>query len=1086
MKGRPILGVLVLLLLGWGQSALAATEVAGVIEGDTVWTLAESPFLITEHVYFSPIEPGATLTIEPGVTVEFVDGSSLNVFGDLVVNGTPDNKVQFTSSDSSNWEVNVFDASDTQLNNLDISNSDWGISVFNSKVSANSVSILDGDGSFFMQDSEATVNNIQVESGDVMLFDSNTTLTDVVMGDGMVLVDGGQLSLSGLTSSEGFLGIFNTTASLSNINISNVVHGPAVLFGNTTTTASQLNLQNVALGVEIYDNSNVTLNGLQAHTITNGPAVLVGDSEARVNDSVLNNGVNLGINISGSSVVEISDVSVTNFAGPGIQSSGVSFTGSDLLLSNNLFGFINSSLATINNSKIENNTIIGVVHAGESTFNIANSLIAGNGVAGADSSGLIPLDARGNYWGDPSGPLHDTINPEGFGNAVMGNAVIEPWLTEYCEANCHSNIMFLPGIMSSRLYEDGEQLWEPGLFMEDEEFEALYLNESGKSVSPDIYTEDVLDNGYAYGKFVEDLAELKIDGTINDYEAVPYDWRLSMEDVLSTGTKREDGTIIYGTSETEPYIESTLRRLAANSKSGKVTIVAHSNGGLVTKALINKLDNESAALIDQVIFVGVPQLGTPQAIGALLHGYNAGLPDVYPFILSAERSRDLAINMPMIYQLMPFADYYDGEGVEVHTPYITFEDGVATQLLIDRYGYAVTPNELQDFLSGAEGRISAPYNDLANPINANAVLLADSLAMQSEIDSSWQAPDGIKVHQIAGIGEGTLAGIRYKTIQKCVSSTFGVCHERAPALSYEPVTVIDGDGTVVVPSALAMSETDTERWWVDLYASNIERFRFGPLKNKHADLLEIDELRDLIFENLIFNTANVIPTYLYSEQPSTQDKERLVFTLHSPLKLSAVGSDGNVVNEKEVTMPGSTYVRYGEVQVLTVPATTEFTILLTGERDGSFTLEMEEFIDNESIATSTFAAIPSGTSTRATISFDRGTLEDAGVLQIDHNGDSVIDFSYSPVIGETVYEPDPVVAIETSSGGGRSKPKGQVLGATTDVKNLTSDLMRIQSLAILLISLKNQISGQQYTEIENRLRYLLSTVLIHLNTRGEV
>src|SRR5690606_32057386 len=109
---------------------------------------------------------------------------------------------------------------------------------------------------------------------------------------------------------------------------------------------------------------------------------------------------------------------------------------------------------------------------------------------------------------------------------------------------------------------------------------------------------------------------------------------------------------------------------------------------------------------------GVPQLGTPQAIGSLLHGYNAGLPEIYPFVLSPERARDLALNMPMIYQLMPFSDYYNGEGASVATPYVTFEDGPATQAFIDRYGYAITPDELEDFLNGAEGRDQVAYDDL--------------------------------------------------------------------------------------------------------------------------------------------------------------------------------------------------------------------------------------------------------------------------------------------------------------------------------------------------------------------------------------
>jgi len=40
------------------------------------------------------------------------------------------------------------------------------------------------------------------------------------------------------------------------------------------------------------------------------------------------------------------------------------------------------------------------------------------------------VDARGNYWGDPSGPQHPTSNPLGLGNPVGDNVLFDPWLGE--------------------------------------------------------------------------------------------------------------------------------------------------------------------------------------------------------------------------------------------------------------------------------------------------------------------------------------------------------------------------------------------------------------------------------------------------------------------------------------------------------------------------------------------------------------------------------------------------------------------------------------------------------------------------------
>ncbi|MBE0520427.1 hypothetical protein IBX35_05235 [Candidatus Bathyarchaeota archaeon] len=67
----------------------AATYVEGPIIQDTVWTLVDSPFIVSEDVI---IYPDVTLTIEPEVEVEFGGDFSLIVEGRLVANGTTDSE----------------------------------------------------------------------------------------------------------------------------------------------------------------------------------------------------------------------------------------------------------------------------------------------------------------------------------------------------------------------------------------------------------------------------------------------------------------------------------------------------------------------------------------------------------------------------------------------------------------------------------------------------------------------------------------------------------------------------------------------------------------------------------------------------------------------------------------------------------------------------------------------------------------------------------------------------------------------------------------------------------------------------------
>jgi hypothetical protein len=77
------------------------------------------------------------------------------------------------------------------------------------------------------------------------------------------------------------------------------------------------------------------------------------------------------------------------------------------------------------NSIIENG--VGVQIGGG--YSWTTHLIENNDIMG-NAQGLIfqggaggTVNATNNYWGDPSGPYHESVNPEGLGNSVNGNGV---------------------------------------------------------------------------------------------------------------------------------------------------------------------------------------------------------------------------------------------------------------------------------------------------------------------------------------------------------------------------------------------------------------------------------------------------------------------------------------------------------------------------------------------------------------------------------------------------------------------------------------------------------------------------------------
>ena len=92
----------ILVIMIWAAITItvnAQTNVHGGIYNNTTWTLANSPYVVTDTIV---VFPGVTLTIEPGVTVKFEDGKYVEVRqGSLIASGTASDSITITSNSAS-------------------------------------------------------------------------------------------------------------------------------------------------------------------------------------------------------------------------------------------------------------------------------------------------------------------------------------------------------------------------------------------------------------------------------------------------------------------------------------------------------------------------------------------------------------------------------------------------------------------------------------------------------------------------------------------------------------------------------------------------------------------------------------------------------------------------------------------------------------------------------------------------------------------------------------------------------------------------------------------------------------------------
>ncbi|MEX0917928.1 MAG: hypothetical protein WDZ93_02130 [Candidatus Paceibacterota bacterium] len=628
--------------------------------------------------------------------------------------------------------------------------------------------------------------------------------------------------------------------------------------------------------------------------------------------------------------------------------------------------------------------------------------------------------------------------------------------SEYDE--CCSSVVFLPGIKGSVLGKDGlvgnDTLWPPTAGSND--LGQLALNGDGSSTES-VYVDGILNDfkgSSVYQPFSNYADELVSTGAIEEWKSLPYDWRLAPETIIADGVQTAEGVV--------DLIEE-IKEVADDSQTGKVTIVGHSMGGIMGKAIIREMESRGLEnLFDNFVMVGSPQLGTPQAVASLLHGDGEGIPNYSDLrkvsndlIVSSKEVRLIAQNMQSSYNLLPSRKYFD----TITDPVILFDAlSQHTQEWHAKWGYAVSNYEsVSEFLTGSGVARSDPAaDDLNTPtiLSANLLSNADSL---HDTQDDYSMPENIDVVQIVGWGLPTVKGVLYT--------------EEHDELTYHPQFTPEGDGVVIYTSADAYDDAET-------YYFNQQEFKEQTgTDTSHAYLLNAAPIQSAL-ASLISNESIIASDVLVSTKPDTSFFDgMLLVSAHSPVLLGVYDGSGNFtgVKDNEVLegIDGSTYLIYGESQYIFVPEGGEYTFVYEGTGTGSTTIRIAQFSENTTEELAVYPDIDTTASTTATFVIGDET---SPVIEVDIDGDGTVDVLVSATGDVTVPEASEEDEVDTedetgseasSGGGGRrssSAPTPQVAGISTS-SSLYLEAKIVQLLTELvalyeeLVAMRVQISS---------------------------
>lgn len=417
----------------------------------------------------------------------------------------------------------------------------------------------------------------------------------------------------------------------------------------------------------------------------------------------------------------------------------------------------------------------------------------------------------------------------------------------FMDTKCCSSVIFLPGLQASRLYKKQifeNQLWEPN---RERDVERLYMNTQGNSVNSGIYTRDIIHTtnivgevfGFSiYKNFIKTLASLQSQKLITEYSEWPYDWRLAPSDIV------------------DDKLLAEFIRLSAKSYTGKVSIVAHSYGGIVAKELVHDLKKMNKShLIDQLILVATPESGAAPTIFSIVHGYIDSL--AMKIIADPITWFRFAQNLPSLYHLLPTEIYKSG----LNSYFKFAKNSVSTTISLQKNNES--DNIIKKLSDEINNRLSPHMSTTTFALRGNRLrsvtkqipLAVGSFIFSTSSNQSLHASvqnynrsmkitnDWIKrrskTWSIIGTGIPTMEGMSYE-FHPCIEF---YCKDAGIFIGM-PIQNFKGDGTIIFDSA---ENRSGKLLYIDLHKINKD----SKTNYSHANILEVPYIQETIKQILI-------------------------------------------------------------------------------------------------------------------------------------------------------------------------------------------------------------------------------------------